>query len=314
VKRASYVALRDWCGSTGLNGPVPASESAQSVLITNTSGALLLRTDSLAARWNGIEVHLGFAPMLVQGQVYVRAADIKSTLCPLLLPNPPILHRAKVIVLDPGHGGADSGARSISGGNEKDYTLDWALRLRSLLQSDGWEVFLTRSTDMEVPLTNRVTLAESVQADLFLSLHFNSSAPDKAGLETYCLTPAGVPSTLTRGYADELDLTLPNNSHDARNLQLSVLLHRSLLEVAGKRDRGIRRARFPAVLRTQNRPAVLIEGGYLSNMMESRLISSPVYRHKLAAAIAEALRPFAPGAPDQTTNSLPATATQPNGS
>src|SRR5205814_8954364 len=110
------------------------------------------------------------------------------------------------IVLDPGHGGENTGARCACNHSfEKDYTLDWALRLRPLLESEGWKVHLTRTNDMDLTLSNRVTFAEQLKADLFLSLHFNSvkgetAHHDHGGVETYCLTPAGMPSTLTRQF------------------------------------------------------------------------------------------------------------------
>jgi N-acetylmuramoyl-L-alanine amidase len=96
-------------------------------------------------------------------------------------------------------------------------------------------------------------------------------------------------STLTRGYPDNPRDVFPNNAFDTENLRLAVRVHRELLAVNGNRDRGIRRARFPGVLRGQNRPAVLIEGGFLSNPEESRRVADPDYREKLAEAVARAL-------------------------
>jgi N-acetylmuramoyl-L-alanine amidase len=84
-------------------------------------------------------------------------------------------------------------------------------------------------------------------------------------------------------------LVCPNNAFDIENLQLALSVHRALLEVNGHHDRGVRRARFPAVLRGQDRPAILIEGGYLSNPREARLIADPAYRQRLAEAVAGAL-------------------------
>jgi N-acetylmuramoyl-L-alanine amidase len=151
-------------------------------------------------------------------------------------------------------------------------------------------VFLTRSEDTDLALSNRVAFAAQHKADVFLSLHFNSAAPNQteAGLETYCLTPTGMPSSLTRGFADETALSFPNNSFDIQNLHLALQVHRAVLQVNG-RDRGVRHARFPGVLRGQARPAVLVEGGYLSNPEEARRIADPMYRQELAEAVARAL-------------------------
>jgi N-acetylmuramoyl-L-alanine amidase len=198
----------------------------------------------------------------------------------------------KVVVLDPGHGGENPGTRSVLGrGYEKDFTLDWAHRLSPLLVANGWTVFLTRTNDTDLALSNRVAFADSHHADLFLSLHFNSSAPDEIqhGLETYCLTPVGMPSTVTRDFSDEVGTTFANNAFDAQNLEFAVRIHRALLQINGKHDRGIRRARFPGVLRNQLRPSILVEGGYLSNPGEAHLIATSGYRQKLAEAVALAL-------------------------
>jgi N-acetylmuramoyl-L-alanine amidase len=165
------------------------------------------------------------------------------------------------------------------------------MRLRGLLATNGWKVILTRSNDADVSLADRVAIAERVDADLFLSLHFNSATPnrDLAGLETYCLTPTGLPSNLVRTYDDDLRQVYPNNAFDEQNFQLAFHLHKSLLQSLEITDRGLRRARFMGVLRGQNRPAVLIEGGYLSNTKEARKIDMPEYRQKLAEALARGL-------------------------
>jgi N-acetylmuramoyl-L-alanine amidase len=160
-----------------------------------------------------------------------------------------------------------------------------------LLAANGWRVYLTRTGDTDLALSNRIAFAETHKAGVFVSLHFNSSAPNdqQAGLETYCLTPAGMPSAVTRGYGDDLGLAFPNNAFDPQNLQLALRVHRALLQVNGRHDRGVRRARFLGVLRGQHCPAVLVEGGYLSNPQEARRIADPAYRQKLAEAVAQAL-------------------------
>ncbi len=256
-------------------------------------GELGLRMGSQLAHWAGLDVWLAFPPQLLNGQPCAHALDLEKTLEPLAGKGAAGWLKTKhSIVIDPGHGGTDSGASSVLAGRyEKEFTLDWAQRLGRLLTTKGWQVWLTRGSDMNLGLAERVNVAEERQAELFVSLHFNSAAPDheQAGLETYCLTPAGLPSSLTRGFADELTLVCPNNAFDSENLQFALRVHGSLLEVNGHHDRGVRRARFPAVLRGQERPAILIEGGYLSNPREARLIADPAYRQRLAEAVARAL-------------------------
>jgi N-acetylmuramoyl-L-alanine amidase len=259
--------------------------------LTTSNGVFSVQISNLAANWDGLEIRLGFEPQLVDNQPFVHALDLRKNVEPLIRGLTPPLKSNGVIVLDPGHGGQNTGAASVEDGVcEKEFTLDWARRLEPLLTSEGWQVFLTRTNDVDVSLADRVAFAAEHQADVFISLHFNSAAPsqEQAGLETYCLTPTGMPSTLTRGYEDDASAVFANNAFDVPNLLYAVCLHRALLPVVGN-DRGVRHARFLGVLRGQNRPAVLIEGGYLSNPEEARRIADPAYRQKLAEAIAVAL-------------------------
>ena len=163
--------------------------------------------------------------------------------------------------------------------------------LKPLLEARGWEVRMTRSEDTSAELSGRVAIAEQAGAALFVSLHFNSGFPNTqaAGLETYCLTPRGLPSNVTRDFPDDASQAWPNNAFDAANLRLAFRVHRRLLAATGAADRGVKRARFMGVLRGQNRPAILVEGGYLSNPEEARKIGTPAYRQKLAEAVAGAL-------------------------
>ena len=300
----TWLALQQW-SEANLFPPFvrEASVSPPEYSSRTTNGLLILRAGSQSAYWNGLEFRLSFAPQMINDQPYLDALDIQKTLHPLLAGSPSFLWLTnRVIVIDPGHGGSDVGTRSILDGHyEKEFTLDLALRLERLLEANGWRVFLTRSNDIDLAISNRVSVAEAHKPALFLSLHFNSAGPNQAesGLETYCLTPAGLPSNLTREFADDLSLTFPNNAFDEQNFELALLVHRALLRVNGNHDRGVRRARFPGVLRGQHRPAVLIEGGYLSNQREAGLIAEPAYRQRLAAAVAQALtqesRPFVAG-------------------
>jgi N-acetylmuramoyl-L-alanine amidase len=245
------------------------------------------------AYWEGMDIRLGYAPQLIDGQMFVHYLDVAKTIAPLLNAAPLCCLRSNsIIVIDPGHGGENAGTKSVLGSHyEKEFTLDWGRRLQSLLVAKGWQVYLTRNVDSDLALSNRVAFAQAHQAGLFISLHFNSAAPDEgeAGLETYILTPAGMPSTVTRGFSDNSGQSFPNNEFDAQNLEFAARIHREILAVNGHRDRGVRRARFLGVLRNQQRPAILIEGGYLSNPAEARLIATPAFRQKLAEAVAKSL-------------------------
>ncbi len=285
--------MNRWAAAHGLG---PAQRLTDSPLATDTlrsnRGEMIIAIGSRDAEWNGRQLHLGFDPEMVDGEVYLHGLDLQKNLEPLLCEGPLTFGRGTVIVLDPGHGGMNSGTISVLDHRpEKEFTLDLARRVKPLLEGAGWVVYLTRTNDFDLALSNRVIFADKHHADLFISLHFNSAAPDRkqSGLETYCLTPAGMPSTLTRGFADPWQEYLPNNNFDSQNLQLAVRLHAALLRSSGEEDRGVRRARFIGVLRGQKRPAILIEGGYLSNPVEAAKIESPEFRQKLAEAIARAL-------------------------
>lgn len=290
----TWTSLNRWAAENKLAAPRKvASSPVASYAVNSARGTLTLVIGSREAIWRGLEVHLGFAPEIIDDQVFVHGLDLQKNLEPLLQGGLPVFGTNRVIVLDPGHGGSKPGTMSVvDGRTEKEFTLDWARRIKPLLETNGWSVFLTRTNDTDIALSNRVAVAETHHADLFISLHFNSSAPDhnQSGLETYCLTPTGMPSTLTRSYSDLWTDRFPNNYFDEANLQLAVHLHAALLRATGEEDRGVRRARFMDVLRGQHRPAILIEGGYLSNPHEAGKIESAEFRQKLAEAIANALK------------------------
>jgi N-acetylmuramoyl-L-alanine amidase len=290
----TWTALNHWTAQEKINAPQLRSTTPfTTYAVRSLNGEMLLGIGSHVATWNGVELLLGFEPLLIDGEIFVHGLDLQKNLAPLLCAPPLTFDGHRVIVIDPGHGGSNSGTKSVLDGRlEKEFTLDWARRLVPLLQANGWQVYLTRTNDADVSLSNRVAFAEAHQADVFISLHFNSAAPDtrQAGLETYCLTPTGMPSTVTRGYDDTVTQTFPDNYFDEQNLQLAERLHRSLLQATGEQDRGVRRARFLGVLRGQKRPAILIEAGYLSNPDEAKRIEDPQFRQKLATATAAALQ------------------------
>jgi N-acetylmuramoyl-L-alanine amidase len=290
----TWIALDTWGRFNDLadftsNGD-PTSPTYRS---QGSSGTFSLKVGSRIAQFEGTECWLGFAPQIIGGLPHVHWLDAQKTLQPLLSDeNACCENSTRTIVIDAGHGGRDIGTSSSAGTYEKDFTLDWALRVQRLLTRAGWKVVMTRTSDVDLGLSDRVTIADEANADFFLSLHFNSGSAnrDLAGIETYCLTPAGMPSHLTRTYEDDARQVFPNNAFDEQNFQSAFRLHRTLLQASGAQDRGVRRARFMTVLRGQNRPAVLIEGGYLSNPAEAQRIASANYRQTLAEAVAKGLQ------------------------
>lgn len=290
----TWTSLDRWAAENKV-GPVRRLSGGPTTryFIDAKNGLLVLEIGSREAIWHGMQFHLGFAPEIIDNQVFVHGLDVQKNLVPLMLGVPPEFGTNRVIVIDPGHGGANGGTISVVDKRpEKEFTLDWARRIKPLLELEGWQVFLTRTNDVDIALSNRVAVAESHHADLFISLHFNSLAPDQrpTGLATFCLTPSGMPSTITRDYPDFASQYFPNNGYDLRNLQVAAQLHRALLHATGVEDRGVNRARFMGVLRGQRRPAVLIEAGFLSNPAEARKIENPDFRQKLAEGVANALK------------------------
>ena len=291
----TWSSLNRWAAAHHIGAPHRLSGTpVAAYAIGSSNGVMVLAIGTRAATWNGVEMDLGFAPEFIDGEVFLHGQDLEKDLEPLLCEPPLTLGTNRVIVIDPGHGGNNPGTACVLDGRlEKEFTLDWALRLKPLLETNGWTVFLTRTQDVTVSNYNRVTFAEAHHADLFISLHFNSTQDRErrtGGLETYYITPVGMPSTLTRSYDDPWYETLTNNAFDAQNLQLAIRVHSAVLRSTGLEDRGVRHSRFETVLKGQNRPAILVEGGYLSNPREAALIENPEYRQKLAEGVANALK------------------------
>lgn len=289
----SWIGLDAWAKALRLPNPILTMEGTNCIAkVKLPTGTLELRLGRHHARWENTVLWLCYAPTLIRGRCSIHGRDIKDTLWPILTDNGLPLATNSVIVIDPGHGGANPGARNVVTGHwEKEYTLDWALRLKRILENLGWHVYLTRTNDTDLALEARAAIADAVDAGLFLSLHFNDSngKPAESGIETYCLTPSGLPSAVTRSANEQMTVSYPNNVHDTENIRAAFRVHRALVARTGAVDRGVRRARFMTVLRNQRRPAILIEGGYLSNPHEARMIARPAYREALAMAVAEAI-------------------------
>ena len=213
------------------------------------------------------------------------------------------------IVIDPGHGGHDPGTKS-RGLSEADLVLDVARRLEALLLKEpGVEVVLTRRTDVFVPLEERTAIANREGADLFLSIHANSSRTNKAGgVETYFLNFASNPdaeavaarenSASGRTMHSLPDIvkaiTLNNKLDESRDF--ATLVQRSMIENLAKanggvRDRGVKQAPF-VVLIGAGMPSVLAEIAFMTHSQEGKLLKMPAYRQRIAEALFQGVRRY----------------------
>ncbi len=207
------------------------------------------------------------------------------------------------VVIDAGHGGHDVGTLGPNGSREKDIVLDVALRVAKLIQEKlGAEVVMTRSDDTFIPLQERTQIANRTKADLFLSIHANSSpAREVAGTETFYLNFTSSAAALEvaareNAGADKAvgelkdlikSITLNDKIEESRVFAQEV--EKSIAANASKnnpvaRDRGIKRAPF-VVLIGASMPSVLAEIGFLSNTKDEKNLGKPEYRQKVAEAL-----------------------------
>jgi len=256
--------------------PAGIAGSGEKIRFETVKDPLEFVSGSREAMINGARSWLCFPLIEQDGKYLVSRTDVAKTIEPLLRPHRVAnIGKVQTIVLDPGHGGYDKGQVSRYG-CEKDFALDVARKLRPLLQSKGLRVIMTREGDYFVPLEVRAHIANAARNSIFVSIHFNGTNddPNATGFEIFSFTPRGAPSTS--------DSAVRSSSFSMQ--PLSACIYHSLLGHIPEYDRGIKRARF-AVLRLTKVPAVLVEGGFLTERGESKLISNKDWRGTLAAAI-----------------------------
>ncbi|MBI1840474.1 MAG: N-acetylmuramoyl-L-alanine amidase [Verrucomicrobia bacterium] len=279
-----YVRASSWAAQTGLRARWIAPD--QELELTNGRFTLRLIHDSRRVRWNGVWVWISAPVVMRDHEALLPSLDLGSTFAPLLAAKK-TSSPVRVICLDPGHGGDDTGKREGSR-FEKQYTLLLAQEVSRLLVKSGYKVVMTRSTDKRVELNDRPLIARRANADLFISLHFNAAdVPSAQGIEVYCLTPVGASSTNAGGEGADSPAA-PGNRCDERNVQLAYALQETLVQKLGREDRGMRRARF-AVLRGATMPSALIEAAFMSHATECRCVYSSVERSRLAQAIVQGI-------------------------
>ncbi|PYV64921.1 MAG: hypothetical protein DMG95_03100 [Acidobacteria bacterium] len=207
------------------------------------------------------------------------------------------------IVIDPGHGGHDTGTIGPNGLLEKDLVLDVSRRLGKLLEARlGADVVFTRRDDTFIPLETRTSIANQEQADLFVSVHANSSHdPDARGVETYYLNFTSSPEALE--VAARENAASDKDIHELQDLVKKIALREKIDESrefasdvqeslhsglatksAGIRDRGVKKAPF-VVLIGANMPSILAEISFISNPGDEKRLKGPEYRQRIAESL-----------------------------
>ncbi len=217
------------------------------------------------------------------------------------------------IVIDPGHGGHDSGTLGPEGIEEKDVVLDVSLRLGKLLkQRLGADVIFTRSDDTFIPLETRTAIANKAQADLFVSVHANSSPdPSARGVETYYLNFTSSPESLE--LAARENAVSQQSIHQLSDLVKKIALHDKIDESRefasdvqkylydgldqgnpGLKDRGVKQAPF-VVLIGANMPSILAEISFLTNPDDASELRDPNYRQRIAESLYRGIARYVSG-------------------
>ena len=301
LRNIDYVSVREVARRFGLK---PDWVKAEQVMTLGDAHGLRFTFESNQNDFyfDGMRVFMGRPVLLHRDSLWVSLLDVIKLVAPLFRPADHLallpMTAPKTIVLDPGHGGIDPGTENKRVGiNEKSATLDVALRLKKILEPQGWRVLLVRTEDRELSRDKKTDLlmrndfANRNNADVFLSIHFNS-AERATGVETYTLPPQFMLSSGDETGDGMTNVAYPGNRLDYANLLVGEQLHRALLAGLKTPDRGFKRAR-KAVLRMLDCPGVLVECAFLSNDAEARRVATPEFRQQIAEALAAGLKNYA---------------------
>ena len=250
---------------------------------------LKMKADSQTFYINNVHFELSHpVKRNAQGEYLISKLDIVKVIDPVLRPQYiKNAENVQTVIIDPGHGGHDAGATN-SAAHEADLNLKVAKKLKALLVRAGFKVVMTREADIFLTLQERVNIANKYENAIFVSIHHNSSRGSSKGIETFTLAPKGTTSPYARTlrYQD-----LAGNSQDSTNIALATAVHSAAILRTGAEDRGIKRARF-SVLCSPKHPAILFEGGFMSNPEEARLLNTDEYQQKLAECICVGIKNY----------------------
>lgn len=229
------------------------------------------------------------------------SASPSASTAPRLAPEGP---GVRTVVIDPGHGGDDVGAKGPGGALEKDVTLAIARKVRAAVANTlGLQAFLTRDKDHDVALDERAAFANNYKSDLFISIHANASRAQGArGSEVYFLSYQAsddesrrvaameggeIPASASAPASSDVALILwdmAQAEHLEESSSLASRIQEELAEVTGNERRGVKQAPF-RVLVGAAMPAVLVEVAFISNSEEEKLLTSEAYQNRIAAAV-----------------------------
>jgi len=293
------------------------TQSGKSITLESRDYKMIIKSGSQECRLNGILFILSHPIAKYKGLYLLSRTDLNNLIDPVLRPT----HNKKArlfntVVIDAGHGGKDSGSNGHYQ-DEKYYTLKIARMLRDELRRQKYHVVMTRDSDTFISLAGRVRIANRYPNAIFICIHFNSGQSKANGIETFTISPVGVPH-LGRGYRPRDAKAVPGNMVGSASVALATAVHsRTLMYLQRYRiaDRGIKHARFN-VLTGIKIPAILLEGGFLSNRTEATKVHSSTYQQYLTSAIARGIQIYrnsitqprrsASSSPRRNTSSRPA--------
>jgi N-acetylmuramoyl-L-alanine amidase len=319
-ENVQYVPLIKLCGTYGIEWKW---DSFTRTAVIAKNGKIVLRPGSDRILVNGEERKLGSPVVLTNGAVYVPVTFVKNDLGLIFKAHPseekdfekipqaraPGKYSIKAIVIDAGHGGKDPGAIGRRLGiRERDLSLSIAKKLKRILEDNGIRVIMTRDSDEFISLPERVKMANSSGADLFVSIHINASrSRSMNGFECYYLSEATNDNARALEAFENATLKTDEGTVVEHSSSLDKTLwdmkltenRRESAQLAGDicgavdnslvaRNRGVKTARFYVVKFTRI-PSVLVEVGYLSNKFEELKLKDDSYADRMADVIAKGI-------------------------
>ncbi|NLZ63155.1 MAG: N-acetylmuramoyl-L-alanine amidase [Lentisphaerae bacterium] len=284
LNKVRYLYLKDVARFYGMN----CHTADKQTVLSSRYSRLVLEQDSRLFQLNGVKANLSFPIAKKGSDMLLAQTDFQDFIDPILRPATIPKRKVRHIMLDPGHGGKDTGAISAKVA-EKNINLLLSRRIAAILRKRGYKVTMTRTSDQTLTLQQRVAAMKKYQPDLFLSIHCNALDNSSAkGIETYIANPAGTPSSGGNVFAKK---AAPGNAFNRENALLASLLQNQLLAASKAVDCGIKRKQF-YVIREVSCPAALLELGFLSNAEERQLLLQSMYQDKLSVAVCDAVQKF----------------------